>query len=100
MIEDADLNGIVDQHDLGAMARNWQRMGDALWEHGDFTDDGKVNVLDLWVLANHWLLGPEALEAALMENGLPVEAVPEPGVAGVIGSVGVLMMRRRPARKK
>lgn len=81
---DANEDGFVDVQDLTAMAQNWQVQSGALWSDGDFTDDGIVDARDLLVLANHWLAGPDALAAALIENGLPVDVVPEPGVSGLI----------------
>lgn len=92
---DADLDEFVDQHDLGLMALNWQKQTGATWAMGDFTDDGKVDVLDLIVLADHWQLGPDALAAALVENGLPVGVVPEPA-AGML--LGLAFLGRRSRR--
>ena len=51
---DADLNGMVTIDDLGNLASNWQRTGDAMWAHGDFNDDGNVTISDLGELASHW----------------------------------------------
>lgn len=91
---DANLDDFVDAQDLTEMAQHWNMQSGARWADGDFTDDGRVDARDLLVLANHWFLGPDALAAAMMANGLPADVVPEPAAAGVI-VLGLLGRRRR-----
>jgi hypothetical protein len=61
------------------VAANWQLQTGAVWDLGDFTQDGKVDAFDLNVLAANW------------EASVPVEAaigaviaVPEPASIAVL----------------
>jgi hypothetical protein len=51
---DANVDGKVDVGDLGILAANYGRTGDAIWTMGDFNGDGKVDVGDLGILAAHY----------------------------------------------
>jgi lysophospholipase L1-like esterase len=98
---DSDLDGDVDVADLGSLATHWQTAGP--WTSGDFDYDGSVNVNDLGLLATNWQAGTslassESLEDAMARLGLPVSAVPEPGVftaLGVLLSGGLLKRQAR-----
>ncbi|MBN1910328.1 MAG: PEP-CTERM sorting domain-containing protein [Pirellulales bacterium] len=82
---DATGDGVVDQYDAQALAANWLKQADALWEEGDFNGDGKVDDLDASILAANW-------------DGISEEVgVPEPGsVALMVGlGLGLLLFRRR-----
>ncbi len=73
---DANHDGKVDAADAEILAENWQRTGDAFWEHGDFNGDGHVDDRDATMLAANW------------QTGVPASAsVPEPSVL-----IGLLCM--------
>lgn len=101
---DADLDGDVDNHDLGLMALHWQQQLNGNWIGGDFNYDAKVDVNDLILLANNWQagvgapLGPD-FGAALAQVGLPsslaIVMVPEPGVFISLSLAMPLLLRRR-----
>jgi hypothetical protein len=82
---DANLDGVVDVTDLGALATHWQQAGQ--WSDGDFTHDGVVNVSDLGILATNWQAGAESLSAALAR-------VPEPSSLLAFLSAALLLRRR------
>jgi hypothetical protein len=98
---DTDLDGDVDVADLGTLATAWQTSG--VWSSGDFDYNGSIDVGDLGLLATNWQagvgnpLGP-SLGDALLALGLPSVAVPEPGVLGALGALGILSLRRRTAK--
>jgi hypothetical protein len=50
---DSNLDGSVDVADLGALATNWQKLGQ-FFNQGDFNYDKKVDVSDLGILATNW----------------------------------------------
>ena len=87
---DADLNGIVDVADLGALASSWQTAGN--WMTGDFDASGMVDVADLGILASNWQAGD------MSAFGLPLSSVPEPLGLLPASLVLSLMMRRRAQR--
>lgn len=94
---DANLDGVVDITDLGALATNWQ--GSGVWTSGDFNFDGFVDITDLGILATNWQGGVGSaapgvdLNDALSQVGLHGSAVPEPSCALVLGA-GLLLRRR------
>src|SRR5438477_11939249 len=82
---DANLDGVVDVTDLGALATHWQLTGQ--WSDGDFNGDGRVDVADLGMLATNWQGGSLSLGANLAN-------VPEP--ASLLGLLSAsLFLRRR-----
>jgi hypothetical protein len=100
---DANLDGMVNQSDLGLFALGWNSAG--LWTSGDFNYDGLINVADFKLLASNWLKGvtaplsePVSLAAVMASMGLDVgdlSAVPEPTALGVLGAVFALSACRR-----
>ncbi|HEY7087109.1 MAG TPA: dockerin type I domain-containing protein [Tepidisphaeraceae bacterium] len=88
---DADLNGIVDGVDLGALATHWMQTG-TIWTNGDFNGDGIVNVDDLNMLALNWQADGSSLSQMLAGLGLPT-SVPEPSIA--LFGLPLLLLRRR-----
>ena len=104
VVGDADDSGAVDIRDLMTLASNWNTSA-SNWTAGDFNGDGFVNAADLGMLASNWQFGvvhdgsPADLPAAAFSLGLPVDAVPEPGIAALVAtSFAGLMTRRRPRR--
>lgn len=96
---DANLDGVVDITDLGALATNWQSSGD--WMQGDFDRSGFVDISDLGLLATNWQSGAGELSlwTLLDELGIPGAAVPEPSVALTwIAAMLPILPRRRSAR--
>jgi len=57
---DANGDGMVNVEDAATLAANWQRTGDALWEHGDFNGDNNVDDTDATILAANWQTGAAA----------------------------------------
>lgn len=98
---DANLDGLVNVSDLGALATNWQT-SNAVWTSGDFNYDGFVDVTDLGLLATNWQAGVSgssnsiSLESALASVGLGGVNVPEPVVGGLLGFVPMFIRFRRP----
>jgi hypothetical protein len=99
---DANLDGMVDITDLGALASNWQMP--ASWLGGDFDGSGFVDIADLGLLATNWQagvagarpLGPSSFDAAIANLQRSGSAIPEPAAAGVsIACVIALASRRR-----
>jgi hypothetical protein len=100
---DANLDGLVDVADLGALATAWQTSG--LWASGDFDYNGTIDVNDLGILATNWQAGvgapltptdghPWAFTDALAAIGLGGASVPEPTTA-LLMVLGPLALRRR-----
>jgi hypothetical protein len=96
---DANDDGQVTIADLGILAANWQQSGTA-WAQGDFNGDGSVNIADLGILAANWQAGVSGGgvrldEALALFDVLDGVVVPEPAAAGLLGMVGMLLLRRR-----
>jgi T5SS/PEP-CTERM-associated repeat protein len=102
---DGDYSGGVNFGDLLLLARHYGQAGQ--WTDGDFSSDGVVNFSDLLLLAKNYnkgvpapgaVPGASAAFEADVAAAFAVAAVPEPGVAGVLGAlalVGVAGRRRR-----
>lgn len=98
---DANLDGKVDQSDLGRMAINWQQTNRG-WYDGDFDYNGLVDVLDLILLSNNWYIGinnplaSASLGQALGQLNLPAIPIPEPSIAlyGALFTASTLLRRR------
>jgi hypothetical protein len=95
---DADLNNVVNAHDLGQLALHWQQFGGATWADGDFTNDGNVDMSDLYALSLHWLGSRASLAAALATDGLPASVVPEPAVITFVLLLPAVLLISRPIR--
>ncbi|HSV15153.1 MAG TPA: pectinesterase family protein, partial [Tepidisphaeraceae bacterium] len=54
LIGDANLDGVVDVGDLGALASSYGMSGGATWAQGDFNGNGAVDVGDLGALATKY----------------------------------------------
>lgn len=93
---DANLDGIVDVTDLGALATNWQTS--ANWLGGDFNSDDFVDVSDLGILATNWQSSSGSLDAALAAVGINYTSVPEPSV-GIMATCLAAAASRRRARR-
>ena len=82
---DANLDGVINVHDLNAVGFHWLQ-DVALWSAGDFTADGKVDAADLNALGQNWLKEVVTAEAA---------AVPEPSTWALVWiTFGAVMMSR------
>lgn len=93
---DANLDGVVDSHDLAILASHWQQSG-YTFEGGNFDQSGRVDINDLAILARNWQSTSESLGGALTSLGLPGAAVPEP--AGLVALLGAgLLLRRRSSK--
>jgi hypothetical protein len=95
---DANVDGIVNAADLGALAMHWQ--GHADWLGGDFNHDGFVDITDLYLLASDWhagtAVGGSPLDSLLVSFGLP--SVPEPAVFVWLLPAGLGLARVRRSR--
>jgi hypothetical protein len=99
---DADYSGTVNFADLLALAKHYNQTG-AQWTDGEFTRDGVVNFGDLLLLAKHYNgVTPGAVPGASVDFNADVAAafaaVPEPGVVGFAGVVGLALVGRRRRR--
>lgn len=94
---DANSDDRVDIADLYALASNWQRSGDALWEHGDFDGDHAVTASDLALLGSNWQVGVgdsvDGFSQALTALGLAMP-VPEPSAGALLGVAALALGRR------
>jgi len=87
LMGDANLDGVVNDVDLTALASNW--LGEtATWENGDFNGDGLISDLDLTILALAWPGGD-----------LDVSAVPEPSTCALIAAGALLLLTRMRHRR-
>src|SRR5262249_34205827 len=90
---DANLDGVVDVGDLGALATSYSATADALWSQGDFNYDGMVDVGDLGALATSYgaaMTGaPFTSAAANVSAVVSATPVPEPS-AGLLAAMASL----------
>jgi hypothetical protein len=99
---DANLDGVVDATDLGALAMSWgSTSGD--WIGGDFNYDGVVDVNDLDLLARNWQAGvtnPTGQDLGSMLSSLGLPSVPEP--TALLASLALLSpaLGRMPRRQR
>jgi autotransporter-associated beta strand protein len=107
---DANLDGVVDVGDLGALATAYGLSGTESWANGDFNQDTNVDVGDLGALATNYGtqlgtgpsfgggLAAAAPLAVVSGGGGASAAVPEPTSLGLIGAAALLSQRRRRRR--
>jgi hypothetical protein len=98
LVGDANLSGMVDVGDLGALATFYGLTSGAIWSQGDFNNDGKVYVGDLGSLATYYgnslAGGPSAGEVAAPVAS--AAAVPEPSMfAPLVGLASFIIARKR-----
>lgn len=86
---DSNLDGRVDFVDLLALARNYGQSGTG-WASGDFTGEGWTDFADLLLVARNYV-EPAAFEG---DWQLALASAPEPSVLALMGSTGLLLMRR------
>ncbi|HSV13003.1 MAG TPA: hypothetical protein VLI90_01990 [Tepidisphaeraceae bacterium] len=100
---DANLDGLVNVGDLGALATNYGLSAGAVWSQGNFNNDAIVNVGDLGILATNYGMslagGPSAGGAVAADAAVAVAAVPEPSMiapmALLLSSIGARRFTRR-----
>ncbi len=94
---DANLDGVVNVLDLGALANHYKTAGPHHWTDGDFNEDGDVNILDLGLLSNHYRWGQAGGAGGSAWPGEATQAVPEPGAVLLLaaGAAGGVCCRRR-----
>jgi len=84
---DANMDGVVDDVDLGLLASAWGSDGE--WGGGDFNYDSIVNVIDLGALATQW--GADINPPAAMTMAV----VPEPFTMSLLAIGSLVVFRRR-----
>jgi hypothetical protein len=100
---DANLDGVVDGGDYGAIDNNVTIPGAYGYSNGDFNYDGVIDGGDYGIIDNNIAAQGAPLGSAASVGAVPnsVTAVPEPGVACAIAAVGaILTMRRRRRRRR
>jgi len=86
LVGDANLDGTTDAFDFAALAAFFNQPGG--WGNGDFNLNGVVDAFDFSILAENFNQSYTSL------NGLPAKT-PEPGIAVTLGTVALLVVRRR-----
>ena len=81
---DANLDGVVDFHDLLALSQHYETANGATLADGDFNADGKVDFADLTILAQTYGSATSA-----------VVAVPEPSVLALLLTSSFIIRRVR-----
>jgi hypothetical protein len=78
---DANLDGVVDVHDLLQLTSNWQKPG--TFETGDFNGDGMVDAADLSIIGADWM--KQASPPGLIPlPAAPILRIPEPSSTAVM----------------
>ena len=105
LLGDANLDYKVNGTDFNLMATNFNLAVTNGWDKGDFNYDGKVNGTDFVLLANNFnqfasqsavsAADLAALDSFAAANGISLANVPEPASAGMMGMVGLGVLRRR-----
>jgi hypothetical protein len=96
---DSDFDGSVGFADLLTLAQNYG--GTGIWTQGDFTGDGAIDFADLLTLAQNYgqslLASAPAHDASSFASdwALARSLVPEPGLLGLAGLIGVALRRMR-----
>jgi len=93
-VPDANDDGVVDATDYVALKTHFGGTGGL--EDGDFNDDGLVNWDDLQILMAH--LG-ESLPSGSPDAFAADGTVPEPASLAILSASGLLLIRRRTARR-
>jgi filamentous hemagglutinin len=106
LLGDANLDGTVNGSDFSILAANFGR-GFTNWDQGNFLFTPLINGADFAALAANFGQGDSgadanvtaadmaALDAFAASNGLPLPAVPEPAMIGVVGVGTAGLIRRR-----
>jgi len=107
---DANLDGVVDGDDIAILGTHFNKPGSDQWFYGDFNYSGNCDSLDMTLLGttfgkNMISLAPAQLSAqygsafaSAFQAGMSSSAVPEPGMAGMIGAAAAIALitpRRR-----
>jgi hypothetical protein len=91
---DANLDGTVNLQDFNRLAGNFGSTN-ADWSRGDFNYDMTVNLQDFNRLAANFGLTAAGPTVTPGDWSALAAAVPEPGCAALLGSVGLTLVRRR-----
>ncbi len=85
---DLNLDGFVGIADLNIVLGSWnQNVTSGIWQLGDPTGDGFVGIADLNEVLGNWNAGTPPPAEALTN-------VPEPGTVGLVGLLGLTVLRR------
>ncbi len=98
---DANLDGLVNLADFGVLRANFGGPGG--WATADFNGDGLINLADFGLLRANFGFSRNAAAAGSADFVALYPAqyselmslVPEPATAGLLGIVGLAMLRRR-----
>ena len=97
-VGDTDLNGTVDNNDLGQMLKYFNKAGG--WAQGDFNGNGTVDNSDLGALLANFNI--TQLPLPLVAGSLNVTAVPEPStlamLVALLAATAAWGIRRRVSR--
>ena len=102
---DANLDGVVNGTDLDVFDTNFGRLSGATYRMGDFTNDGRIDIVDFGVLRSRF---------GTSESGAPVQltaeelaafeafaaTVPEPAAGVIVLGAAAWLAARRPRRER
>ncbi|MGB2822944.1 MAG: hypothetical protein WBF17_18320 [Phycisphaerae bacterium] len=103
---DPDLDGDVDFRDYLTWKANVGMLVGARWENGDFNHDGRVDREDLRILVMNFGYtspGHPVMTAGVFPvvgDGTPGDVLPEPAVIGLLAAGALVLLRRRPTRRR
>ena len=85
---DANLDGTVNDTDLGMLQHSFGMTGGATWDEGDFNFDGKVNLSDFLVLRANF---SQTLTSGGVVSSANSSPVPEPASVTLLISAGLML---------
>ncbi|WP_145079332.1 beta strand repeat-containing protein [Poriferisphaera corsica] len=95
ILGDANLDNVVDMADVNLVQANTGATTTQTWVNGDFNGDGIINDVDMNIVTANY--GVDATNIVYNPNGAAtaLSAIPEPSSLLLLGSAGILLIRRK-----